>query len=305
MHVLVSGTSGLVGKALLAALRAAGHSATALLRPSTHIPDDFKFGRVAWDPAKNYIDAEALHRLDAVVHLAGENIASGRWTESRKREIRASRVDSTRLLAETVAKRVPKPATFVCASAIGYYGDRGTDIMTEESAAGPGYLCEVCKAWEDAMLPAEAAGIRVVRLRIGVVLSTRGGALGKMLLPFKMGVGGRIGTGSQFMSWVAIDDVVRAILFSLETESLRGAVNAVAPRAVTNGEFTRTLGAALSRPTVFPMPEFAARLALGEMADALLLASTRVVPKRLQESGFTFQYPELDGALRAILKERK
>jgi uncharacterized protein (TIGR01777 family) len=302
MHVLVSGTTGLVGQALLAELRKKGHSATALLRPGTRIPDDFKFGRVAWDPGAGYIDAESLHRLDGVVHLAGENIAGGRWTAARKEAILRSRVDSTRLLSETIAKRSPRPAVLVCASAIGYYGDRGTEILTEESAPGAGFLAGVCKQWEAATAPASDAGIRVVHVRIGVVLSARGGALAKMLLPFKMCVGGRIGTGSQFMSWIALDDLVRAFLFALETESLTGAVNATAPRPVTNAEFTRTLGGVLGRPTVFPMPAFAARAAFGEMADALLLASTRVRPARLEEAGFTFQYPELEGALRAVLK---
>jgi len=303
MHVLVSGTSGLVGRALLADLRKNTHSATALLRPSTRVPEGFKFGRVAWDPDSGYIDAESLHRLDAVVHLAGENIAGGRWTDRRKEVLRRSRVDSTRLLCATVAKRSPPPAVVVSASAIGYYGDRGADTMTEESAPGPGFLPQLCKEWEEATAPAEEKGIRVVHLRLGVVLSARGGALAKMLTPFKLGVGGRIGTGSQFMSWIALDDAVRAITFALETESLRGAVNAVAPRPVTNAEFTRTLGCVLGRPTVFPMPAFVARAAFGEMADALLLASTRVRPARLEEAGFTFQYPELGGALRAVLQE--
>jgi uncharacterized protein (TIGR01777 family) len=303
MHVLVSGTSGLVGRALLTALRKNSHSATALLRPGTRIAEDFKFGRVAWDPDAGYIDAESLHRLDAVVHLGGENISGGRWTNARKAAIRRSRVDSTRLLAETIAKRSPRPAVFVCASAVGYYGDRGTDIMTEESAPGSGFLADVCKDWEAATAPATEQGIRTVHLRIGIVLSARGGALAKMLTPFRLGVGGRIGTGSQFMSWIALDDLVRAIVFALETESLNGAVNAVAPRPVTNAEFTRTLGGVLGRPTVFPMPAFAARAAFGEMADALLLASTRVRPARLEEAGFTFQYPELEGALRAVLKK--
>jgi uncharacterized protein (TIGR01777 family) len=302
MHVLVSGSSGMVGKALLEALRKNAHSATALLRPDTRIPDDFKFGRVGWNPAKGYIDAEALHRLDAVVHLAGENIAGGRWSPERKAAILESRVGSTRLLCEAIANHSTKPKTLVCASAIGYYGDRGQEIMTEDSAPGPGYLADVCKQWEEATAPAVNAGIRVVNLRIGVVLSKSGGALAKMLTPFKLGLGGRIGTGSQFMSWITLDDVVRAIGASLEDESLRGAVNAVAPRPVTNAEFTRTLGKVLGRPTLFPMPAFAARLAFGEVADALLLAGTRVQPSRLEAVGFEFKHPELEAALRSVLE---
>jgi uncharacterized protein (TIGR01777 family) len=293
----------MVGKALLETLRKNAHSATVLLRPDTHIPDDFKFGRVGWDPAKGYIDAEALHRLDAVVHLAGENIAGGRWTPARKAAILESRVGSTRLLCEAVANHQTPPKTLVCASAIGYYGDRGQEIMTEESAAGTDFLADVCKQWEAATAPAVNAGIRVVNLRIGVVLSTKGGALAKMLTPFKLGLGGRIGTGSQFMSWITLDDMVRAIGFALEEESLSGPVNAVAPRPVTNAEFTRTLGRVLGRPTLFPMPGFAARLAFGEMADALLLASTRVQPARLESAGFTFKHPELEEGLRAVLSE--
>lgn len=301
MHVLVSGSSGLVGKALLEALRKAGHSATALLRPDTRIPDDFKFGRVGWDPEKGYIDAGALHRLDAVVHLAGESIASGRWTVQRKAEILKSRVQSTRLLCETMASLPTRPQTLVCASAIGYYGDRGQEILTEDSAPGSDFLADVCKQWEAATAPAAAAGIRVVNLRLGMVLSARGGALAKMLTPFKLGVGGRIGNGSQFMSWITLEDLVRAIGFTLEDEAQAGPVNAVAPRPVTNAEFTRTLGRVLGRPTIFPMPAFAARAAFGEMADALLLASARVQPARLQAAGFAFHHAELEEGLRAVL----
>ena len=301
MHVLVSGSSGMVGKALLDALRKNGHSATVLLRPNTRIPDDFKFGRVGWDPATGYIDGEALHRLDAVVHLAGENIAAGRWTPARKAAILESRVASTRLLCEAVANHETPPKTLVCASAIGYYGDRGQEIMTEDSAPGTDFLADVCQQWEAATAPAVNAGIRVVNLRLGVVLSTKGGALAQMLTPFKLGLGGRIGTGSQFMSWITLDDVARAIGFALEDELLCGPVNAVAPRPVTNAEFTRTLGKILGRPTLFPMPAFAARLAFGEMADALLLASTRVQPARLEAAGFQFKHPELEEALRSVL----
>jgi len=303
MHVLVSGSSGMVGKALLEALRKNAHSATVLLRPDTRIPDDFKFGRVGWDPAKGYIDAEALHRLDAVVHLAGENIAAGRWTPARKAAILGSRVGGTRLLCEAIANHKTPPKTLVCASAIGYYGDRGQEIMTEDSAPGTEFISDVCKQWEDATVPAVNAGIRVVNLRIGVILSRNGGALATMLTPFKLGLGGRIGTGSQFMSWITLEDVVRAIGFALEQESLVGPVNAVAPRPVTNAEFTRTLGRVIGRPTIFPMPAFAAKLAFGEMADALLLASTRVQPQRLEAAEFPFKHPELEEGLRAVLTQ--
>ena len=235
--------------------------------------------------------------------MAGENIAGGRWTESRKAAIRKSRVESTRLLCEAIVGRPAVPKTLVCASAIGYYGDRGAEILTEESTPGADFLASVCQEWEAAADLAAKKGVRVVHLRFGVVLSAAGGALGKMLTPFKMGVGGRIGTGSQFMSWVALDDAVAAIQFALNDDSLAGPVNVVAPQAVTNGEFTRTLGRVLGRPTIFPMPAFAARAAFGEMADALLLSSARVRPARLESAGFAFQFPELEGALREIVKK--
>ena len=301
MHVLVTGSSGLVGKSLLETLRKDAHSVTVLLRPQTKIPVDFKFGRIPWDPDQDRIDSGSLHRIDAVVNLAGENIAGGRWTASRKRAIRESRVRGTRLLSETIAKMTPPPRVLVSASAIGYYGDRGQELLTEDSAPGSDFLSRVCQDWEAATAPAEQAGIRVVHLRTGLVLSSRGGALSKMLLPFKLGLGGRVGPGSQFMSWITLEDEVRAILFALQDESLAGPVNAVAPQPVINAEFTRRLGKALSRPTIFPMPAFAARLAFGEMADALLLSSTRVHPARLESAGFAFKHTELDDGLRAAL----
>ena len=300
MHVLVTGSSGLIGSALTAALRKSAHSATCLLRPSTKVSDDFKFGKVAWDPDKNYIDWESIHRVDAVVHLAGENIAR-RWTPEQKAKVRDSRVAGTRLLCETIVKLPQPPRVLVAASAIGYYGNRGDEILTEASPPGAGFLADTCRAWEAATEPAEKKGIRVVYLRIGVVLSPAGGALAKMLTPFKLGLGGKIGSGNQFMSWIAIDDVAGVILHALSSDGLRGAVNAVAPNAVTNLEFTKILGRVLSRPTIFPMPAFAARAAFGEMADELLLASTRVQPARLLAGGYTFLYPQLEGALRHLL----
>jgi len=240
---------------------------------------------------------------DAVVHLAGENIAAGRWTERQKARIRDSRVKGTRLLCDLLARYSPPPKALVCASAVGYYGDRGDEILKEESASGSDFLSDVCGEWEAATQTAVERGIRVVNLRIGVVLSPLGGALAKMLTPFKLGAGGVIGSGRQYMSWIALDDAVRAFHFALTNQSLHGPVNAVAPNAVTNRDFTRTLGRVLSRPTVFPMPAFAARLAFGEMADALLLASTRVQPARLLAGGFTFRYPDLEGALRHLLRD--
>jgi uncharacterized protein (TIGR01777 family) len=240
---------------------------------------------------------------DAVVHLAGENIAAGRWTERQKARIRDSRVKGTRLLCDLLARYSPPPKALVCASAVGYYGDRGDEILKEESAPGSDFLFDVCREWEAATQTAVERGIRVVNLRIGVVLSPLGGALAKMLTPFKLGAGGVIGSGRQYMSWIALDDVVRAFHFALTNQSLLGPVNAVAPNPVTNRDFTRTLGRVLSRPTVFPMPAFAARLAFGEMADALLLASTRVEPARLLAGSFIFRYPDLEGALRHLLRD--
>lgn len=296
MKILVTGATGLVGSAVVAFLTTGGHRVLRLVRGKARNDDD-----VVWDPAAETIDAAKLEGLDAVVHLAGENIATGRWNAAKKAKIRDSRVNGTRFLSNTLAKLTNKPRTFVCASAIGFYGDRGDEVMTESSPPGTSFLCQVCRDWEAAAESSRQAGIRVVHLRIGVVLTPHGGALEKMLLPFKFCAGGVIGNGKQFMSWIALDDVVGAIHHALTCETLSGSVNAVAPDAVTNRAFTKTLGSVLHRPTIFPMPAFAARLAFGEMGDELLLASTRVTPQRLLESGYQFRCPKLDGALRHLL----
>jgi uncharacterized protein (TIGR01777 family) len=256
---------------------------------------------IAWDPAAGRIDAARLEGFDAVVHLAGEPIAEGRWNEAKKRRILESRVAGTRLLCETLARLSSPPRVLVCASAIGWYGDRGDETLTEDSAPGGGFLADVCRQWEAAADPARAKSIRVVHLRSGVVLTPAGGALNKMLTPFRMGVGGVVGSGSQWMSWIGLDDEIGAILHALVTESLSGPVNAVAPRPVTNREFTKTLGGVLGRPTVMPMPAFAARLVFGEVADALLLSSQRVQPARLEATGYRFRHPDLAGALAHLL----
>ena len=297
MKILVSGSTGLIGSALVPFLTSGGHSVVRLIRTETR-PGQ---AAVYWDPAAGKIDSSALEGLDAVVHLAGENIAARRWTPAQKARIRDSRVQGTRLLAQSLARLQQPPTVMVCASAIGFYGDRGTEDLTEKSAPGSGFLTYTCLAWEAAAQPASEKDIRVVNLRLGVVLSPRGGALAKMLLPFRLGVGGKIGSGRQYMSWIGIDDVVGAIHYALTTDELHGPVNAVAPNPVTNLEFTKTLGRVLSRPTIFPMPAFAARLAFGEMADELLLASTRVKPARLQNSGYYFRHPRLEDALRHLL----
>lgn len=295
MRIAVTGSSGLVGSALVPFLTAGGHEVVRLARASTG------GGDVQWDPTAGIKDLSRLEGVDAVVHLAGENIAAGRWTQHRKDEIRRSRVEGTRRLGESLARLSRYPKVLVSASAIGFYGDRGDEVLSEDSAPGKDFLAQVCREWEAATQSASRAGIRVVHLRLGMILSPAGGALKKMLLPFRLGAGGRIGSGAQYVSWIAIDDAVGTIQHVICTDSLKGAVNGVAPTPVTNAEFTQVLARMLSRPAVFPMPAFAARVAFGEMADALLLASTRVVPTRLQASGYRFRYPGLESALRHLL----
>lgn len=298
MKIIVTGATGLIGTALVSKLRAAGHHVVRLVRKEPLGDSD-----VLWDPNAGKLDPMPLEGLDAAVHLAGENIAGARWNEAVKKKIHDSRVNGTRLLAETLARLKTPPRTLVCASAIGFYGDRGDEVLTEESPRGSGFLADVCADWEETAALAEKKGVRRVSLRIGVVLSPDGGALRKMLPPFRMGLGGVIGSGRQYWSWVSIEDVTGVILHALNTPSLKGPVNTVAPQPPTNAEFTRTLGRVLGRPTVFPMPAFVARLALGEMADALLLASARVVPARLKASGYSFRHADLETALRDLLKK--
>src|SRR5438876_708242 len=295
--VAVTGASGLVGSALVTGLTSAGHRVVRVVRGAGAVPAAGQ--RIArWDPESGALEPSALAGADAVVHLAGESVAGGRWTEAKKRRIRSSRVDVTRRLAEALPRLERPPRLLVSASAVGYYGDRGSEILREDSAPGPGFLAEVCREWEAATDPAARAGIRVVRLRIGMVLSRRGGALGAMLTPFRLGAGGPVGSGVQWVSWIAIDDLVGAILHALATESLAGPVNAVAPEPVTNRELARTLGRVLRRPALLPLPAVAARLLFGQMADELLLASARVEPARLRATGFTFRHARLEDALR-------
>ena len=296
MRILVSGSHGLVGSALIPELKARGHQVAELVREA---PRD---GEIFWNPEDGKLEPTALAGFEAVVHLAGEPIAEKRWTAEQKAKMRDSRVRGTALLAETLAGLPTPPKVLISASAIGYYGNRGNEALTEESPAGAGYLPDVCKAWEEATQPAARKGIRVVLLRTGIVLSPAGGALAKMLPPFKMGVGGALGNGKQYMSWISLDDEVGAILHVLDTGPIRGPVNLVCPRAATNAEFTKALGRALKRPTLLPMPAFAVRLAFGEMGETLLLASTRVEPKRLLTSNYRFRYPDLDAALAHLLR---
>jgi len=295
--VAVTGASGLVGSALVTGLTSAGHRVVRVVRGAGAA--SVAGQRLArWDPESGALEPSALAGADAVVHLAGESVAGGRWTEAKKRRIRSSRVDVTRRLAEALPRLERPPRLLVSASAVGYYGDRGSEILREDSSPGPGFLAEVCREWEAATDPAARAGIRVVRLRIGMVLSRRGGALGAMLTPFRLGAGGPVGSGVQWVSWIAIDDLVGAILHALATESLAGPVNAVAPEPVTNRELARTLGRVLRRPALLPLPAVAARLLFGQMADELLLASARVEPARLRATGFTFRHARLEDALR-------
>lgn len=298
MKILVSGSHGLVGRALIESLLADGHTVSRLIRetPGKETSD------IEWNPERGTIDSAKLIGFDAVVHLAGESIASGRWTSEKKQKIRESRIKGTQLLTKALAESSEPPAVLVSASAIGFYGDRGDELLTEESSSGNDFLAEVCVEWERATSAAEEKEIRVVKTRLGIVLDKKGGALGKMLPPFRMGIGGKIGTGKQWMSWIALDDVVSALEFVIEQESITGAVNFVAPNPVTNASFTSTLGKTLGRPTFLPIPVFGARLAFGEMADSLLLSSQRVAPARLNEMGFHFKYTHLKDALSDILK---
>ena len=296
MKILISGASGLIGSALKTALSARGDRVLSLTRRTARNDDE-----ITWDPSADTLDPSRLTNIDGVIHLAGESIAARRWSAAQKARIRDSRVQGTTLLAQTLASISPPPKIFISASAIGYYGNRADEILTEDSQPGEGFLPGVSIAWENAAKPATEAGIRTIHPRIGLVLSSTGGALGKMLLPFKLGLGGIIGSGTQYMSWITLDDLVSLFLFAIDHESISGAINAVSPTPVTNREFTKTLGHVLSRPTIFPLPAFAAKLALGEMADALLLASTRVISLRLENTDFSFTHPNLEPALRHLL----
>jgi uncharacterized protein (TIGR01777 family) len=297
MKILITGSSGMIGSALIESFAASGHEVIRLLRKK--VTEDSP----VWDPEKDVIDLADVRGISAVVHLAGDNIAEGRWNSQKKGRILNSRVMGTKLLTEFFAASDCKPDIIVSASAVGVYGDRGEELVDETSRPGNGFVADVCKQWEGATASAVEAGIRVANVRFGVVLSTAGGALKKMLLPFRMGLGGVIGTGRQYMSWVSIDDVVGMIQYVITNDSLRGPINLVAPNAVKNREFTKTLGRVLHRPTIFPMPAFAARIAFGEMANELLLSSTRVLPKKLMDSDYTFRHPELGEALEHLLKK--
>jgi uncharacterized protein (TIGR01777 family) len=295
LRIAVAGSSGFIGSALVPALVAGGHEIVRIVRGAASAP-----GSVSWDPARGQLDRSALDGVDAVVNLSGESVDE-RWTADRKRQILASRVDATGLLARTIAALPRRPATFVSASAVGIYGDRGSESLDETSSTGGGFLGEVGTAWEAAADPARAAGIRTVHTRFGIVLGAHGGALAKMLPPFKLGAGGKIASGAQWMSWIALADVVGALGFVLDVPGIAGPVNFTAPTPVTNADFTHALGHALHRPTVATIPAFALKLAFGEMAQEVLVAGQRVYPRVLERAGYRFQYAVLADALQSVL----
>ena len=299
MKVLITGASGLIGSELQKSFREKGYEMLLASRKEPKSDRD-----IQWNPDTGFADEDLprLEGLDAVVHLAGESISALRWTDEKKKAIRDSRVHGTRTMIEAFARLEKKPEVFVSASAIGFYGDRGDDEMTETSSVGDTFLAETTKEWESESRRAEDMGIRTVLLRNGIVLSKDGGALGTMITPFKFGVGGVVGSGKQWMSWVSLDDMIAVINFAIENEKLRGAVNVVSPNPVTNEEFTKTLGEVLYRPTFLPLPEFAVNLMFGEMGDALLIDSTKVLPKRLLDAGYKFKFSELKPALEHAVK---
>ncbi len=295
VRILASGATGLIGSRLVSYLENRGHTVARLTRSPKAAGD------IRWDPDKGEIDRQALNGFDAVIHLAGENLF-GRWTPEKKHRIIESREKSTRLLSQAIAELDGPPEVMVSASAIGYYGSRGNEVLSETSSPGFGFLPEVCGAWESATEPAREAGVRVANARFGVVLASEGGALEKMLTPFKLGVGGKLGSGKQWMSWIDIDDLCRAIEHVILTESLAGPINFVAPEPVTNEDFTRTLARVLGKPAALTVPEFAIRIAFGEMGEETVLASQRVLPDKLVASGFGFNYPTVRASLTHVLE---
>ena len=304
MRILVSGSTGFVGTALVESLVRQNHSVARLARPGSSKKDGPAGQQtIPWDPVAGQFDAAAAEGFDTLVHLAGASIADGRWNASRKQLLRTSRIDATRHLISVLGKLQRPPRVIVAASAIGYYGSRGDEILTEASAPGNDFLAELCHEWEAESARGAEFGARVVHTRFGIILAAHGGALAKMALPFKLGAGGRLGDGRQWMSWVTLGDTVKIVEFALETPGLNGPVNVVAPNAVRNAEFTRVLAKTLHRPALFPAPAFALRLALGEMADALLLSSQRVTPSKLTAAGYVFRQPDLAGALAEVFRK--
>lgn len=299
MKILISGASGLVGKALSRRLQQDGHAVARLMRPGGG--GKSSPGDIFWDPMAATVDAPAMEGFDAVIHLSGASIGEARWTPERKAVLRSSRIDSTRVLVDTLSGLKQKPRVFLCASAIGYYGSRGDELLTESSEGGTDFLALLARDWEAEASRAELAGIRTVLLRFGVILSAEGGALPRMLVPFKYGLGGRLGSGNQWMSWIALEDVAEIAVSAIKSGQFSGPVNVVAPNPVRNSEFSRIAAATLHRPAIFSAPAFALRIALGQMAAPLLLSSQRVIPERLLAIGYKFRFPNLDAALQSIL----
>jgi uncharacterized protein len=297
MKILVSGASGLIGTNLIPTLIAKGNQVYKMVRRTPNGIDE-----IYWNPKENIIEDDKLEGFDVVVHLAGDNVASENWSAEKKGKIRESRVNGTRTLVDALKRCIVPPKHFISASATGFYGNRGGELLNEESVAGKGFLPEVCQEWESEALKAGNFGARVVLLRTGIVLSKDGGALAKMLTPFKFAVGGVVGSGKQYMSWIALDDEIKAIHFVLEHENISGAVNVTAPNAVTNAEFTSVLGSVINRPTILPIPEFAIKMLFGEMGEALLLEGARVYPQKLLDAKFDFEYADLETALKHALQ---
>lgn len=300
LNILISGASGAIGSALTPFLTTGGHRVFKLVRRTPHAHRD----EIFWDPEKQILDKSALAGIDAVIHLAGDNIGEGRWTAAKKRRIIDSRVNGTSLIADAIAGLDRKPAVMICASAIGFYGDRGDRVLTESDPAGGDFISEVCHKWEHAAQPAIDAGIRTAFFRIGVVLSPIGGALERLLLPFYLGLGSRIASGRQYLSWVTADDVLGALYYTLMNDTIAGPVNCTAPEPVTNAVFTETFARILSRPALFSLPPFVIKSAFGQQGEEILLSSTRVVPEKLLQNGYTFRFKELDGALAHVLGRR-
>ncbi|MBX7137996.1 MAG: TIGR01777 family oxidoreductase [Oligoflexia bacterium] len=298
-RIAISGSTGLIGQALIPFLRLHGYHVIKLIRGGSTLSEEDAF----WNPQSGQIEAAKLEGIYALINLSGENIAAGRWSSARKTRIRESRVQSTALLSSTIAQLSQPPKVFISASAVGIYGDRGAQFVRESDPPGQGFLAEVGKAWEAAAQPAAAAGIRTILLRTGMVLSLQGGALKQMLLPFRLGLGGRFGSGSQYMSWIVLEDLLGIIKFALETADCAGALNAVAPEPVSNAEFTRILASALRRRALLPVPAVLLKIVLGEMAEELLLGSIRAIPERLRTLGFAFKHPELAPALATLLQK--
>ena len=298
-RILISGSTGLIGRSLVRRLESSGHEVVRLVRPDTRSDA----AGVSWDPARGVLDPSAVEGFDAVVHLAGENIADRRWSEEQKRRIRDSRVGGTTLLSTTLANLNHPPAVFACASAGGYYGNRGDELLSDTAEPGTDFIASATKEWEEACDPAAQAGIRVVNMRIGVVLTASGGMLKRVLPIFKMGLGGRLGSGSQFFSWITLEDVIESAVWAMEKEELSGGINITSPNPLTNAEFTRALGRAVGRPAVFSVPRFALRIMQGDLSD-VVLSSLRMEPQRMLQSGFEFSQPEIDGALQWAVEDR-